>query len=134
MNYNNTLSIDDIKNNLKDVNKKTILTKKIDAGKYYLFTFNEMVHLLDEFNSSDNEVDLNVDDDGFEIILSFDDGIEGNLNSDNNCKKELCINNNPKNNLSLSNLTHNSYIKDDKNLPFLKRIETKLLTYSHRQT
>ena len=54
------------KNNLKDVNKKTILTKKIDAGKYYLFTFNEMVHLLDEFNSSDNEVDLNVDDDGFE--------------------------------------------------------------------
>ena len=130
MNYNNTLSIDDIKNNLKDVNKKTILTKKIDAGKYYLFTFNEMVHLLDEFNSSDNEVDLNVDDDGFEIILSFDDGIEGNLNSDNNCKKELCINNNPKNNLSLSNLTHNSYIKDDKNLPFLKRIETKLLKKS----
>ena len=48
-----------------------------------------MVHLLDEFNSSDNEVDLNVDDDGFEIILSFDDGIEGNLNSDNNCKKRI---------------------------------------------
>ena len=70
MNYNNTLSIDDIKNNLKDVNKKTILTKKIDAGKYYLFTFNEMVHLLDEFNSSDNEVDLNVDDDGLAKTLN----------------------------------------------------------------
>ena len=70
MDYNNTLSIDDIKNSLKDVNKKTILTKKVDTGKYYLFTFDEMVHLLDEFNSSDNEVDLNVDDDGLAKTLN----------------------------------------------------------------
>ena len=130
MDYNNTLSIDDIKNSLKDVNKKTILTKKVDTGKYYLFTFDEMVHLLDEFNSSDNEVDLNVDDDGFEIVLSFDDGLQDNVNSDNNCKKDLNINNNSKNNLSLSNLTQHSYIKNDKELPFFKKIETKLLKNS----
>ncbi len=29
-----------------------------------------MVHLLDEFNSSDNEVDLNVDDDGLAKTLN----------------------------------------------------------------
>ncbi len=79
-----------------------------------------MVHLLDEFKYSDNEVDLNVDDDGF----------EDNINSDNNCKKDLNINNNSKNNLSLSNLTHHSYIKNDKELPFLKKIETKFLKNS----
>ena len=57
MNYNNTLSKNDITNNLNNMSKSLILTEKINSGKYYLLTFDEMVEFIDSSYKEDDEED-----------------------------------------------------------------------------
>ena len=63
MNYNNTLSKNDITNSLNNMSKNLILTEKINSGKYYLLSFDEMVEFIDSsYKEGDEENSLMLSD------------------------------------------------------------------------